>query len=280
MSPSTAARQISADFPAIIERRLQRNTDRTSSALFGEGTAGDVNHIDVHSANPQPSDTEPARIGDALADAWLSLEPSSGPPKPVHRWPSDRPPFASPSAPPSAADARRAREILDQTDPPPTFLETVEAHRTLDVLDARRIHGETLPLDVTTVRLDASTALVCLPHEIFVELGQAIRRDSPFPNTLVITLCNGVDFYVPTARAYTEGSYEVVNSRVEPAQARPWSPPPSSNSANSRPSTSRRPDSPDPIRLPRSSGREEEGGRAAERTSPIRSAWPHTPIGK
>ncbi len=206
--------EISADFPAVIEKRLQARFGPNFVALFGEGTAGDVNHIDVQSASLQPPETEPARIGNALAEAWLALEPN------LHT--ADSPSLAvrsatiqAPLRPASPDDGRRARHILDQENPPAEFLEIVEAHRILDVLDARRIHGETLPMDVTTVRLDDSTALVCLPHEIFVDLGQAIARESPFPNTLVITLCNGVDFYVPTAHAYAEGGYEVVNSRVE-----------------------------------------------------------------
>jgi len=34
--------------------------------------------------------------------------------------------------------------------------------------------------------------------------------------TLVIELCNDAPAYVPTIKAFKEGSYEVVNSRVQP----------------------------------------------------------------
>ncbi len=70
-------------------------------------------------------------------------------------------------------------------------------------------------MDIHVFRLDNDTAIVTLPHEIFVELGLAIKRTSPFKNTFVLSLCNGIDFYVPTQKAYAEGSYEVVNSRVK-----------------------------------------------------------------
>jgi neutral ceramidase len=59
-------------------------------------------------------------------------------------------------------------------------------------------------------------AVVGLPGEIFVELGLAIKKASPFPLTMVIELCNDAPGYVPTAKAFKEGSYETVNSRVQP----------------------------------------------------------------
>ena len=71
-------------------------------------------------------------------------------------------------------------------------------------------------MEVRVIRLSADTAIVTLPHEIFVELGLAIKQASPFRNTLVLSLCNDVDFYIPTRKAFAEGSYEVVNSRVKP----------------------------------------------------------------
>jgi len=71
-----------------------------------------------------------------------------------------------------------------------------------------------LPMEVQVFRLDDDTALVGLPGEVFVELGLAIKQASAFPNTLVVELCNNDIGYVPTKKAFVEGSYEVVNSRV------------------------------------------------------------------
>jgi hypothetical protein len=56
---------------------------------------------------------------------------------------------------------------------------------------------------------------VTLPAEIFVELGLAIKAASPFETTLVIELANDSLGYIPTKKAFAEGSYEIVNSRVE-----------------------------------------------------------------
>src|SRR5205814_6960920 len=75
--------------------------------------------------------------------------------------------------------------------------------------------GSNWPLEVQVIRLDAETAIVCLPCEIFVELGLAIKKASPFKNTIVISICNDRPSYVPTKKAFTEGSYEVTNARVK-----------------------------------------------------------------
>jgi neutral ceramidase len=76
--------------------------------------------------------------------------------------------------------------------------------------------GASVPMEVQIFRLDAETAIVCLPAEIFVELGLAIKKASPFKKTIVISICNDRPSYVPTKKAFSEGSYEVTNSRVKP----------------------------------------------------------------
>jgi hypothetical protein len=71
-------------------------------------------------------------------------------------------------------------------------------------------------MEVQVFRLDKETALVGLPGEIFCDLGQAIKRASPFKRTIVMSICNDRPAYVPTRKAFAEGSYEVANSRVKP----------------------------------------------------------------
>ena len=83
------------------------------------------------------------------------------------------------------------------------------------VLDLHQ-RGSNLTLEVQAFRLDKNTAIVCLPGEVFVELGLAIKYASPFRTTLVLTLCNDRPSYIPTRKAFAEGSYEVENSRVAP----------------------------------------------------------------
>ena len=65
--------------------------------------------------------------------------------------------------------------------------------------------------------LGQDVAIVCLPGEIFVELGLDIKQASPFSTTFVIELSNTVEtIYVPHRAAYVGGSYEVTNSNLQP----------------------------------------------------------------
>src|SRR5207249_4423571 len=57
------------------------------------------------------------------------------------------------------------------------FLEQVE---TYSIMARQLLPGDTLPMEVQVFRLDRTTAIVTLPGEIFVELGLAIKRASPF----------------------------------------------------------------------------------------------------
>lgn len=76
--------------------------------------------------------------------------------------------------------------------------------------------GDTLPVDVTVMTLGRDVAIVCLPGEVFVELGLAIKQGSPFHTTLVIELSNAVEtIYIPHRAAYAGGSYEVTNSALQ-----------------------------------------------------------------
>jgi hypothetical protein len=108
----------------------------------------------------------------------------------------------------SSARAVVAR-LADKSGPVP-FLEQVEAFKVLDV-EARK--GEPNEVEVQVIALGDRYAWVSLPGEIFVELGLAIKQDSPFEHTIVAELANGIIGYIPSRRAYAQGNYEVVSAR-------------------------------------------------------------------
>ena len=70
-------------------------------------------------------------------------------------------------------------------------------------------------VEVQVFRIDSETAIVGLPGEIFVELGLAIKKRSPFKNTIVMTVCNDKTSYIPTRKAFKEGSYQVTNAIIK-----------------------------------------------------------------
>ena len=77
--------------------------------------------------------------------------------------------------------------------------------------------GPELPVEVQVIALGNEVAIVALPGEVFVDLGLAIKRASPFKSTLIVELSNCVEtVYIPHRAAYAGGSYEVTNSTLQP----------------------------------------------------------------
>src|SRR5262249_8195775 len=93
------------------------------------------------------------------------------------------------------------------------FLKQVEANK---IMGLQLRPGDTLPLEVQVFRISDELAIVGLPGEIFVELGLASKKAEAFPRTLVSELCNDGPGYVARAKGFKEGSYETVNSMIQP----------------------------------------------------------------
>ncbi len=53
-------------------------------------------------------------------------------------------------------------------------------------------------------------------HEVFVEPGLEIKRRSPFPDTMVFSLADDMDFTTPTRKAFDEWSDEVTTCPLVP----------------------------------------------------------------
>ncbi len=66
----------------------------------------------------------------------------------------------------------------------------------------------TRPLEIQALRF-GDALLIGTPGETFVEIGLAIKGASPLRNTLVAAYANGNVGYIPTAKAFDEGGYEV-----------------------------------------------------------------------
>lgn len=202
----------SADYPFYLEQTLRQKLGVGFISMFGNGTCGDINHIDVTNKLPQKGQEEAGRIGKALAETWLaempgfkSLEHPSFDVRraiieaPVQKYGKDE-----------VSRAREGMAKIGSSSMP--FLEQVKTVKIVTL----QLRPEKLPLEVQVFRLSDDTAIVGLPGEVFVDLGLAIKRASPFARTFVIELCNDGVHYVPTKKAFVEGSYETVNSLIEP----------------------------------------------------------------
>jgi hypothetical protein len=205
-----------ACYPGHLQTELRRLLDAPELiSLFGEGCAGDVNHIDVASRDPHRGDTLPQHVGAQLAstiqESLAYARKVKGGQLAVASLPITSPVVRVSDA--EYAAARKLLESLDRNDAP--FLVTVAAWRTMFAHEYWQKYAGQLPQEVQAIRLDQDTAIVTLPHEVFVELGLAIKSASPFRTTMVISLANDLDFYIPTRRAFEEGHYEPTTCPLE-----------------------------------------------------------------
>jgi len=105
-----------------------------------------------------------------------------------------------------------ARKDLEKAADLP-FFRLVEAS---SILAIERMPSKTWPVEVQAFRLGPDVAIVAVPGEVFVELGLALKRASPFKTTFVVELANDcTPDYIPTRKAFEESGYEVLHSRLE-----------------------------------------------------------------
>ena len=225
--------EFSADYPYYLDRELKKEFGDHFVSVFGTGTCGDVNHVDVTRPNlrwkqtrgqtmlvpfsPKPTDASPSPITTEYLGAALAATVKAAVP---HLRACARPSLAArsetiqaPLATFSEMDRAWAREAGGKE---MSFLMRIRASRIRALEGLRQKYGETMPVEVQAFRLCEDTAIVAIPGEVFVELGLAIKKGSPFAHTLVIELANTREMsYVPTRKAFCEGDYEVVNSRLE-----------------------------------------------------------------
>lgn len=202
---------ISADYPYTLSSLLRAAKGGAMTTIFTMGCSGNVNHIDVSSAAPQKGHSEATRIGTVLAGevikTWARSE--SVTPGPIAATlQTVRLPLAA-HQPEDLAWAKDVATHFGEKNGPP-FLHMVKAFRVIDV-DAR--HGKPLEAQVQVIALGRDIAWVGLSGEIFTELGMAIKKSSPFKQTIVVSLANDNLGYIPNGKAYSEGNYEPVSAR-------------------------------------------------------------------
>jgi hypothetical protein len=207
---TTGGDAISADYPGVLSRLLAQSKGTDMVTVFANGCCGNINHRDINWADRQQGPHEARRIGTALAGAvcktYPRLRPLAG-----TELRTNSALVKLPLAPIKAAEIEQSRQVIQKNrDGKVPFLELVKAYQVLDV--AAR-DGKPWEVEVQVVAIGNDVAIVSLPGEIFVELGLAIKKASPFAHTLLAELANGSIGYIPDRPAYPQGNYEVVSAR-------------------------------------------------------------------
>ena len=224
----------SADYPYFVEQSLRKGLGSGLVSIFGTGCCGDINHVNPKSRERNKADYIGNSIGETIQKELghlKTLERTELNAKsrvvmlPLQDATSDE--VAKSILILQAARQKEKVEFLDHVTAykkmmldhfrhRDSYANTIE-HITWGLSRSLAGVGDSIPAEVNVITLGSDVAIVCLPGEVFVELGLAIQQGSPFPTTMVIELSNCVEtIYVPNRAAYAGGSYEVTNSAVQP----------------------------------------------------------------
>ena len=80
--------------------------------------------------------------------------------------------------------------------------------------------GTMVNIRLTALKLD-KLVFCGISGELMTEMGMQVKKSSPFPNTIMITHCNGLSGYICTDKAFSEGGYEPKVSHLMPGVEKP-----------------------------------------------------------
>jgi neutral ceramidase len=214
---------VSADYPYWIETALRKDFGNSFNSIFFTGCCGNINHWDFSKPGPQSGHaTKSKQVGDSLYNSIHRALPEAK--NETSSLASRSRVLNIPLQSFTAEDLAWAKEVksssLSGKSEEPSerkqFLDAVKRRRILWLAEQKAKGIISLPLDVQVFRLSDNTAIVTLPGEMFVEYGLTIKNFSPFANTLIVELANHPISYVPNKMAFSQGGYEVENSRIAP----------------------------------------------------------------
>lgn len=224
----------SADYPFYIAQHVRQALGPDVVSIFGLGTCGDINHVDPHNSQRNTTDVIGNALGATIAAQLAALTQLQNTTLRVRsrvvNLPLQVPTHDELAAAAKSIAAVQQGQTLD-------FYDHVTAYKRL-IIDRLQHNppvinsdnlvtwglthtwagiGDVLPVEVHAICIGDDVAIVCLPGEVFVDLGLAIKRASPFRTTMVLELANAKEtIYIPTRAAFAQGSYEVTNAATQP----------------------------------------------------------------
>ncbi len=200
--------KISADYPGVFTRLVSERHGPDMISVFANGCCGNINHTDYITGKRRSTQELGTALAASADAAWPSLQPVTTF-KPRIR--SELVTLTRKKF--SEAQIAKAKDMAANM-----FTKnfgTVPMAEAVCILET--VDKQNVPLvgEVQVIAFSDELAIVALPGEIFVELGLAIKKASPFKHTLIAELANGSVGYVPNREAYPQGNYEIVSARGE-----------------------------------------------------------------
>lgn len=221
---TTGGEYISADYPGHMCRILERAVPNTK-CMFLQGCEGDVNHTNVHPTKARTqlkkykSTGHAEFMGRVLAGAVLSICSITEEVK-TDKLSFDVKVVDLPSYQQNERleEAKKLYELYMKEGRDAIPYEGMEVETVLG--EASRIieleNGPmSFPYTLSAIKV-GDLVFAGIGGEAFTEIGNRIREDSPYENTVVCCLTNCKGGYIPTSIAYEEGGYEARSSKLKP----------------------------------------------------------------
>jgi len=219
-------RGISADYPGVVCRTLENALPGTH-CMYLNGTAGDLNHINVNAPEGYPYQgiIIAQHMGRKIAGEVLSIYTHAHPIEAgeVKTLEQIVPLALKTATQEELANYREilrifyegnAEAILKPKLGPDWQTCLMEARNIVDVSE----EGPERRVFVNGASL-GDICLVGIPGEPFCEVGKQIRAESPFAVQFVMGQTNGMEGYFPTEDAFRVNGYESRTSKFKPGVA-------------------------------------------------------------
>ncbi len=204
---TTGGLEYSADFPYQISKILADVKGPGMLSHFTIGAAGNINHyslLDPKKPYRTKSYQEAARIGTLLAAevvrTYQRLQPITPAPVKVSR------------------EVVRLQVLEEKAAALARQFGNKASFHDGELMVTLVERKYTFEAEVMVISVGDELVFIGLPGEFFVELGLAIKLNSPYQFTFVDALANGTIGYVANRKAYREGAYgaSLATTRCEP----------------------------------------------------------------
>ncbi|MBR4222376.1 MAG: hypothetical protein IKR81_14535 [Victivallales bacterium] len=221
---------VSADWPGRMEKEIQYQMGYDVPVISITAPQGNINHFNIATDADQTSYAEACRIGKGYAAAVLAALYQLRKVE-FQGISTDSITFEAPYLTVTDEEYAEAKAICekykDAAKPDHDLTSEDIAKGTpyvqkyfAEALMGCRDHApkEKRFEQIASIKFGDAIALVTLPCEPFVEIGQAIREKSRFPLTLLVALGMGEIGYVGLPRNYGNGGYETLPSAGKASQ--------------------------------------------------------------
>ena len=222
---------VSADWPGRMEREIQNHFGYDIPVITLIGPQGNINHFNVENDFDQTNYAEACRIGKGYAAAVISSLYAMKPVE-VNELRVVSTEFEAPYVQVSDKEYNEAKAIVESIGEISAssaddltsegiakgnaYVKKFFAKRLMECRD-NPIREKRIEI-MSVLEFGRELAILSVPAEPFVEIGLAIKKASPFKQTMVSALTQGEIGYVGLPECYDRGGgYETRPSRTAPA---------------------------------------------------------------